>query len=133
MKTAFQDLRDFITRTPGVQTNETSSRGIGCGENERIWWIKFSLDIAHPLAWHVVQELAHVLNLLSVEDRLPTVFKPVSPPRYLNGSPRDFLSWVIECLHSLTPATVLQWLQGRLPRPVDDLTQWGLEDEPTAH
>src|SRR5688500_17345460 len=60
------------------------------------WWVKFSLDISHRLTWNVVQELGHVLNYLSLNERLPTVFKPVSPPPYLNGGPAEFLSWVIE-------------------------------------
>jgi hypothetical protein len=59
--------------------------------------VKLTIDIGHPLAWHVVQELGHVLNYLSTTERLPTTFKPVSPPPYLNGGPRAFLSWVIEC------------------------------------
>lgn len=48
------------------------------------WWVKFSLDTRHPLAWRVVQELGHVLNYLSLDDRLPTVFFSVSSPPYLN-------------------------------------------------
>jgi hypothetical protein len=59
--------------------------------------VKFSIDIGHPLAWHVVQELGHVMNYLSITDKLPTTFKPVSPPSHLNGGPRTFLAWVIEC------------------------------------
>ena len=87
--------------------------------------MKFSLDITHPLAWNVVQEFGHVLNYLSVEERLPTVFKPVSPDPYMNGGPDDFLSWVIECESSdFRPGTCAEWLEGRLPRPVDDLDQW---------
>ncbi len=77
------------------------------------------------LAWGVVQELAHVLNYLSVDERLPTVFMPVSPPPYLNGGPEEFLSWVIE---SKAPAVDVRWiaatLEGRLPRPVGDASRW---------
>ena len=51
------------------------------------WWVKLTIDIADPLAWRVVQELGFVLNDLSLQDKLPTVFKPVSPPPYLNGGP----------------------------------------------
>jgi hypothetical protein len=66
-----------------------------------------------------------VLNELALDSRLPTVFKPVSPPPYLNGGPRDFLDWVIECDDvKFKPGTVMRWLEGRLPRPVDDLAQW---------
>lgn len=88
------------------------------------WWLKFSLDKQHPLAWNVVQELAHVLNYLSVTEHLPTVFKPVSPPPYLNGGLTEFLSWMIECSNEMSPAKVAEWVEGRLPRPVDDLAKW---------
>ena len=63
-----------------------------------------------------------MLNYLSVDQRLPSVFKPVSPPPYLNGGV-EFLSWVTEshdasftaqdCAHggfrvgSLTPSPTL--------------------------
>jgi hypothetical protein len=72
-----------------------------------------------------VQELGHVLNYLSVDERLPTVFKPVSPPPYLNGGPREFLSWVIECpTGDMQPDTIVDWLEGRLPQPVSDESAW---------
>jgi hypothetical protein len=75
----------------------------------------------------VVQELAHVLNYLSVNERLPTVFMPVSPPPYLNGGV-EFLSWVIECRdHGTTPERITEWLSGRLPRPVDERQSWEIE------
>jgi hypothetical protein len=120
----FRTLLRFLARVPSVEVNETPSNGFGSGADEATWWIKFSLDLDHPLAWNVVQELAYVLNYLSLNERLPTVFKPVSPPPYLNGGPRDFLSWVVECPLSMAPNTVADWLEGRLPRPVDDLSQW---------
>jgi len=79
---------------------------------------------------NVVQELGHVLNYLSVNERLPTVFMPVSPPSYLNGGPKEFLSWVIECKdRDFKPETCAQWLEGRMPRPVDDEEQWKPDDE----
>lgn len=77
----------------------------------------------------MVQELGHVLNYLSVDERLPTVFKPVSPPPYLNGGPAEFLSWVIECSDSTCkPDTVAQWLEERLPQPVNDISQWSHDE-----
>jgi hypothetical protein len=98
-------------------------------EEDGSWWIKFSIDIENPLAWHVVQELGHVLNYLSANERLPTSFMPVSPPPYMNGGPRDFLSWVIECPDKeFGPGTAAEWLEGRLPDPVDDLTKWNVDD-----
>lgn len=124
----FAPLLEYLARVPAVETNETPWGGFGSGRGEERWWVKFSLDIDHPLAWNVVQELGHVLNSLSVEEPLPTIFKPVSPPPYMNGGPRDFLSWVIESPAAMTPATVAQWLEGRLPRPVDDPERWAEED-----
>jgi hypothetical protein len=125
----FQKLIDYLARVPSAQTNATPSRGFGSGLEDGIWWIKFSLDLSHPLAWNVVQEFGHVLNYVSVQERLPTTFKPVSPPPYLNGGPQDYLSWLIECpIHAMEPDTVAEWLEGRLPRPVEDQSQWGTDD-----
>jgi hypothetical protein len=125
----FRELLNFLCRLPSIQLNDSPSRGIGSRFGEAVWWAKFSLDIKHPLAWSTVQELGHVLNYLSVQDQLPTVFKPVSPPPYLNGGPLDCLSWVIECPVTMSPADVAKWLEGRLPRPVEDVTQWSNDDE----
>lgn len=119
----FTALEAFLLRVPAV-------RGpIGKGRDNGCWWVKFALDVDHPLAWNVVQELGHVLNYVSLEERLPTVFKPVSPPPYMNGGPRDFLSWLIESTSSeFAPERCAEWLAGRLPRPVDDLSQWEEEE-----
>jgi hypothetical protein len=69
--------------------------------------------------------LAFVLNGVAVAEKLPTVFKPVSPPPYLNGGPDDYLSWVIETDDvEMRPGTVAKWLQSRLPDPVDDPAAW---------
>lgn len=88
------------------------------------WWIKFTLNTKHDLAWRHVQEIGFVLNYVSVEQRLPTVFMPVSPPPYLNGG-EEFLSWVIESKDpTFSPDQCAEWLEGRLPSPVDDLEQW---------
>jgi hypothetical protein len=125
----FNKLIDYLARVPSVVSNSTQSRGFGSGVADGTWWIKFSLDLRHPLAWNVVQEFGHVLNYLSVQERLPTTFKPVSPPPYLNGGPQDFLSWLIECpTDAMAPHTVADWLEGRLPRPVDDESQWQTDD-----
>ena len=121
----FDRLVAYLRRVPAV------SHSIGFGEFDNgNWWLKFSLDTANPLAWNVVQELGCVLNYLSQEERLPTVFKPVSPAPYLNGGPTEFLSWVIESTtHSFGPDEAAEWLEGRLPRPVDDLAQWEAQDD----
>jgi len=122
---AFEPLLSFLKQVPAIRTP------IGFGySTEGRWWVKFAIDIRHPLAWRVVQELGHVLNYVSVEERLPTVFKPVSPPPYMNGGPEDFLSWLVDTRDAaFTPADAAEWLEGRLPRPVTDLKQWDLEDD----
>jgi len=117
-------LISFLSKVPSVEF--ISSGTVEDGQ----WWVKFSIDIDHDLAWNVVQELGHVLNYVSLEERLPTVFKPVSPPPYMNGGPRDFLSWVIEPTEAnVDPSYIAEWLEGRLPRPVDDFSQWDEDDE----
>jgi hypothetical protein len=116
-------LKEYLSRIPAIR----GTIGSGFFEDGR-WWVKLTIDIDHPLAWHAVQELGHVLNYLSLNERLPTVFMPVSPPPYMNGGP-EFLSWVIESKDKgFTPEACAEWLEGRLPRPVDDLTQWKLND-----
>jgi hypothetical protein len=95
---------------------------VTCGETHKC----MSLNIH----WRgtVVQELGHVLNYLSLEERLPTEFKPVSPPPCLNVGPRDYLSWVIECKdRHFKPETCAQWLEAHLPRPVNKAQQWNAE------
>lgn len=118
-------LKEYLAKIPSI--NPDMSSGIfenGC------WWVKFQIDTHHELAWRVVQELGHMLNYMSLNDRLPTVFMPVSPPPYMNGGPTDFLSWVIESKDKeFEPATCAEWLEGRLPRPVDDLKEWEPFDE----
>lgn len=120
----FERLLDFIARIPAVQMNDTASRGFGAGEEPGGWWVKFSLDIDHELAWYAVQELGAVLNSLSLEEGLASVFKPVSPPPYLNGGPEEFLSWVIEGPDELRPDVVAMMLEDRLPQPVEDEAAW---------
>lgn len=122
----FAELLDYLHRVPAIETG-----AIGKGRFEdSTWWVKFSIDIEHPLAWHVVQEFGHVLNYLSLDSRLPTVFMPVSAPPYMNGGPKEFLSWVIECRDlKFTPSDCREWLEGRLPRPVDDLSEWNLDGD----
>ena len=121
---AFEPLLSFLERLPAIDL-PAGRKSIGTGTDEDgLWWVKFSLDTGHPLAWRVVQELGHVLNYVSLNERLPTVFMPVSPPPYLNGG-AEFLSWVIEAQSSdFSPAACAEWLEGRLPDPVDDLSEW---------
>jgi len=118
-------LITFLRRVPGL----TGTIGSGRHDNG-LWWVKFAIDIDHLLAWNVVQEFGCVLNYLSVNERLPTVFMPVSPAPYLNGGPRQFLSWVIESKStSFSASDAAKWLEGRLPQPVEDQSQWTDSEE----
>lgn len=121
---AFTTLVDFLIKIPAVE------KSIATGANdEGFWWVKFKIDIGHDLAWSVVQELSCVVNYISLNERLPTVFYPVSPAPYLNGGPADFLSWVIETKDTdFKPGTLQKWLEGRLPQPVDDIAQWPIDN-----
>ncbi|MES2709864.1 MAG: hypothetical protein V4726_24925 [Verrucomicrobiota bacterium] len=125
----FERLLSYLERLPAIKLpGGRRSVGTGWFENGN-WWMKFHLDIGHPLAWRHVQELGFVLNYLSVSERLPTVFMPVSPPPYMNGG-AEFLSWVIESTDpTFTPDACAEWLEGRLPRPVDDIAQWDTDSE----
>lgn len=119
----FKDLEDYLGKLPGIKLP------IGKAQTEDgLWWVKFRIDVNNPLAWRVVQELGHVVNYISLEERLPTVFYPVSPPAYMNGGPEEFLSWVIESKDKdFSPKLLSEWLEGRLPRPVEDVKEWVLE------
>jgi len=120
---AFSALIEYLSKIPSV----VGSIGRGSDENG-LWWVKFTIDTKHELAWNVVQELAHVLNYISIDEKLPTVFFPVSPPPYMNGGPEEFLSWVIENKDpDFSPEKAHEWLEGRLPRPVDRLEEWTFE------
>ena len=129
MSKKFEKLLCYLERLPAIDL-PAGRKSIGFGEFENgNWWIKFSIDTTNPLAWRHVQELGFVLNYVSIDERLPTVFMPVSPPPYMNGGV-EFLSWVIESTEpSFSPDLCLEWLEGRLPRPVDDLEQWSFDDE----
>jgi hypothetical protein len=120
----FKKLLNFIAKLPAIDL-PAGKKSIGFGRFDNSnWWMKFTLDTTHPLAWRHVQELGYVLNYVSVEEQLPTVFMPVSPPPYLNGGV-EFLSWVIESTDpSFTPDDCAKWLKGRLPSPVNDLEVW---------
>jgi hypothetical protein len=48
----------------------------------------------------------------------------------MNGGPDEHLSWVIESTAAdFEPSTCAEWLEGRLPRPVDDMSQWAEDGE----
>ncbi|HEY0008662.1 MAG TPA: hypothetical protein VGB55_08055 [Tepidisphaeraceae bacterium] len=121
----FNTLLAFLGRIPVIESV------IGHGRfDDGNWWVKFVIDITHPLSWHVVQELGCVLNYLSITERLPTVFMPVSPAPYMNGGPREFLSWIIQSSDAeLKPHMCMERLEGRLPQPVEDISAWPTDDE----
>ncbi len=124
-ETNFTELLDFIKRIPAINNNMAT----GIYEDKN-WWLKFSIDIENNLAWNVVQEFGHIINYISIDERLPTIFYPVSSPPYLNGGPQDYLYWIIESKEvSFTPADLKEWLEGRLPNPVDNILEWKNEDE----
>lgn len=117
-----EELLNFIKKIPAIKQPISS----GTYGNE-LWWVKFSIEIDNPLVWNVVQELGHVINYISIDDRLPCLFYPVSPPPYLNVEPDEFLSWVIETKDKeFTPEILKDWLEGRLPNPVEDVEEWNL-------
>ena len=124
-KIVFDKLIDYLHQIPAITMR------VGSGDlDDGLWWIKFGIDIEHPLAWRVVQEIAHVVNYLSLNEKLPTTFYPVSPPPYLNGGPKDYLSWVIESTKvGFTPDLLREWLESRLPVPVGDVEGWNLQSE----
>src|ERR1700758_3023243 len=111
----FKPLLDYLRRVPAIE----GTIGSGTFDDGR-WWVKFGINTEHALAWNIVQELGHVLNYVSLNERLPTVFMPVSLPPYLNGGPHEFLSWVIESKdEAFSPDDCVEWLEGRLPQPVE--------------
>jgi hypothetical protein len=113
-------LVGFVGRVPSV----FGTIGKGRFADGR-WWVVFTIDAAHVLAWRVVQEFAHVLNYRSMDGGRPLVFMPVFPPSHVNGDPRDSLGWVIESKDvAFSAKTCREWLEGRLPRPVDDPASW---------
>jgi hypothetical protein len=121
----FISLQTFLSDVPAVDGP------IAHGTNEEgLWWVKFKIDIKHPLAWQVVQEIGHVANYLSLNEKLPTSFYPVSPPPYMNGGPEEFLSWVIENTDKeFRPAALKTWLEGRMPQPVNDESAWFTDED----
>jgi hypothetical protein len=121
---AFTSLQEYLEKIPAIIAPIES----GADEYGN-WWVKFQIDIDHALSWHTVQEIGCVVNYLSIEERLPAVFYPVSPAPYLNGGPEEFLSWVIESKDtSFKPGTLMKWLEERLPDPVNDEKAWSMDE-----
>lgn len=117
-------LVDLLNKIPTIRV---ISSDIGVYSK---WWIKFGIDINYKLSCRVVQELGFVLNFISLRELLPTTFKPVSPPPYLNGGPDECLTWVIESeVAFLDPNYIAAVIAERLPNPLNDEQQWLLGEE----
>lgn len=50
----FQRLFDYLKKLPAIDPSIGSGTGMGDGS---LWWVKFIIDIDHPMAWRIVQEL----------------------------------------------------------------------------
>jgi hypothetical protein len=72
----FAPLTSFLEKVPAI----SGAIAVGAGNGSIAWWVKFTIDVSAPLAWRAVEELAHVFNYLSVNERLPTVFMPCLHP-----------------------------------------------------
>ena len=113
-------LVTYLDTLPAVSVMSSGKQG-------SLWWVKLEIAIDSPHAWNVVQELGFVLNYISLGELLPTLFKPVSPPPYLNGGPKENLAWVIESTQPLVdPRTILGFLNERLPDPTKP-SDWLIE------
>jgi hypothetical protein len=123
------DVEAELLELAVLVSNIPAVRVLSRSEGQAVWWIKLVIDIHDPLAWRVVQELGHLLNFISFDQRLPTRFYPVSPPPYMNGGPAEFLAWIIAAAKpDVPPRTIQAVLEGRLPRPVTSTEAWELDD-----
>jgi hypothetical protein len=117
----FHALVEYLRQVPAVDRDR-----IHTGADQAGWWIKFSIDVEHDLAWNVIQQFACNLN---VSDSAPAVFKPVARSPRFYGGPGEYLSWVIECKSpDLTPDLLAKDLEEGMPQPVDDRSKWELND-----
>ena len=54
---AFSKLIEYLERVPAIEG------AIGKGaDDDGLWWVKFSIDTNHELAWHTIQEFGHVVT-----------------------------------------------------------------------
>lgn len=103
---------------------------LGSEIDQSAWWVKFRINIDHPQAWEAVQRLGHILNYLPPPERLPTIFRPVSAPPYLNGGPRQFLYWVIECFQvHCQPDDAAKWIESVIHEPIAGPDAVGEDEE----
>ncbi len=70
-----------------------------------------------------------MINYLSISERLSTVFYPISPSPFNDGSTEKCLSWIIESTaEDFTPGELVEWLEARLPDP-NNPDEWGYLSE----
>jgi hypothetical protein len=123
IQAGLENIKTLLLKIPCIQFVATSKKDVA------FWWLKFGIDINSKIAWTVVQELGHILNYLSANEKLPTIFYPVSPPPYMNGGPEEFLSWIIEpVIPSVDTNSIYAYLDGRLPENYDQEESWLLDD-----
>ncbi len=123
IQSGLENIKTLLKKIPCVRFIATSKIG------EPFWWLKFGIDINSKIAWAVIQELGHILNYISINDKLPVKFYPVSPPPYINGGPEEFLSWVVEPVIPFVDTNIIyDYLIGRLPENYDKDESWFLEE-----
>jgi hypothetical protein len=107
-------LVDFLRQVPSLRNFRRSAVDF------RSWWVSFEIDLSLPLAWKVIRALALNLNNHSANMWLATVFKPIPDKR-----PDQPTCWRIESTDPLLdPAEVVQWLEMKLPTPLNDVDAW---------
>jgi hypothetical protein len=112
-------LARYLARLPAVRVRSATA---GTGG---LWRVKLAIDVDHPLAWRMVQELGYALNYVSIAESPSARFYPLSPPPYMNGGPHRFLSWIVEpASPRVSPDDVRDRLEGRLPEVSDDHVAW---------
>lgn len=117
-------IKFWTSRTVFCQSPECPSQSYcGTWNDGQLAYGGLSFLLILNIHWHgkPYKNLDMFLNYLSTNERLPTQFLPVSPPPYMNGEAKDFLAWVIQCNHAeFSPDVVCDWLEARLPNPVDN-------------
>ncbi len=113
----FGTLIAYLQRVPGIAGPISSGR-----LDDGNWWVKFRIAPARLERRSGVGVRAQLpLHQRTTADGLHA---GVRGP-YLNGGPRDYLSWVIESKDpKFKPGTCMKWLDERLPRPVEDTSAW---------
>ena len=108
----FQRLLDYLKRLPAIDPAIGSGTGTGEGG---LWWVKLIINIDRPMAWRIVQELGHVLNYVSLNERLPAISCRIAAPiPERRRAQFPVLGHRVIRPH-LTPSDCAEWLEGRSP------------------